>query len=56
MQLPVSMVSPENYRHCEEQSDEAIHSFLARSDGLLRFARNDVDGSEPTLQEKSRML
>ena len=29
-------------RHCEEQRDEAIHSFLARRDGLLRFARNDV--------------
>jgi hypothetical protein len=27
-------------RHCEEQSDEAIHSFLS-SHGLLRFARND---------------
>ena len=27
-------------RHCEERSDEAIHSFLRR-DGLLRFARND---------------
>jgi hypothetical protein len=29
-------------RHCEEQSDEAIHSFLVPQDGLLRFARNDV--------------
>jgi len=29
-------------RHCEEQSDEAIHSSFARRDGLLRFARNDV--------------
>src|SRR6476659_9517343 len=28
--------------HCEERSDEAIHSFLALKDGLLRFARNDV--------------
>jgi len=28
-------------RHCEERSDEAIHSFFARQDGLLRFARND---------------
>jgi hypothetical protein len=28
-------------RHCEERSDEAIHSFLALRDGLLRFARND---------------
>jgi hypothetical protein len=27
-------------RHCEEQSDEAIHSFFVRRDGLLRFARN----------------
>jgi hypothetical protein len=25
-------------RHCEEQRDEAIHSFLARRDGLLRGA------------------
>jgi len=32
-------------RHCEEQSDEAIYSFFARLDGLLRFARND--GSTP---------
>ena len=29
------------HRHCEERSDEAIHSFFARPDGLLRFARND---------------
>jgi hypothetical protein len=28
-------------RHCEERSDEAIYSFFARRDGLLRFARND---------------
>ena len=28
-------------RHCEEQSDEAIHSFFTPLDGLLRFARND---------------
>jgi hypothetical protein len=28
-------------RHCEERSDEAIHSFFSPSDGLLRFARND---------------
>jgi hypothetical protein len=27
--------------HREERSDEAIHSFIARSDGLVRFARND---------------
>jgi hypothetical protein len=27
-------------RHCEERSDEAIHTSL-RPDGLLRFARND---------------
>src|ERR1700716_1915500 len=26
-------------RHCERS--EAIHSFFARNDGLLRFARND---------------
>jgi hypothetical protein len=29
------------FRHCEERSDEAIHSFFARRDGLLRCARND---------------
>jgi hypothetical protein len=34
-------------RHCEERSDEAIYSFFARLDGLLRFARND--GSTPGL-------
>ena len=28
-------------RHCEERSDEAIHAFFPRRDGLLRFARND---------------
>src|SRR5712672_2899093 len=34
-------------RHCEKRSDEAIHSFFTRRDGLLRFARND--GSTPEL-------
>jgi hypothetical protein len=29
------------HRHCEERRDEAIHSFFACPDGLLRFARND---------------
>src|SRR5258707_14208337 len=29
------------FRHCEERSDEAIHSFFSWRDGLLRFARND---------------
>jgi putative endonuclease len=28
-------------RHCEERSDEAIHSFFPPWDGLLRCARND---------------
>ena len=28
-------------RHCEARSDEAIHSFFVRYDGLLRSARND---------------
>ena len=36
-------------RHCEERSDEAIHSVLTRRAGLLRYARNDVDSSEPIL-------
>src|ERR1700689_882803 len=36
--LPISVFST---RHCEEHSDEAIHSFFARRDGLLRCARND---------------
>src|SRR6266446_986409 len=40
-------------RHClrqtrsvcaRERSDEAIHSFFARRDGLLRCARNDGEG------------
>src|SRR5439155_12285353 len=32
-------------RHCEEQSDEAIHSFsLCFGNGLLRCARNDGNG------------
>src|SRR5712675_889859 len=30
---------PLTLRHCERS--EAIHSFFARRDGLLRFARND---------------
>ena len=29
------------WRHCEERSEEAIQTF-GMSDGLLRFARNDV--------------
>ena len=29
-------------RHCERS--EAIHSFFVPRGGLLRFARNDVDG------------
>src|SRR5467141_5086138 len=38
-----------------ERSDEAIHSFFARRDGLLRFARNDglktnAPHSQPSLQ------
>src|SRR5689334_455084 len=28
-------------RHCEEQSDEAIHLAVMPRHGLLRFARND---------------
>jgi hypothetical protein len=35
----VIVASETGLRHCEEQSDEAIQSFL--SSGLLRFARND---------------
>src|SRR5712671_7048497 len=30
-------------RHCEERSDEAIHSVFPRGDGLLRCARNDEE-------------
>jgi hypothetical protein len=33
-------------RHCERS--EAIHSFFMPSDGLLRFARNDVDRPQRT--------
>src|SRR5436309_12655052 len=42
--------TPLSRRHClrqtrsvcaRERSDEAIHSFFMRRDGLLRFARND---------------
>ena len=36
------------HRHCEKQSDEAIHSFFARRDGLLRFARNDDQMDAPS--------
>jgi hypothetical protein len=34
-------------RHCERS--EAIHSFFARRDGLLRCARNDADGARHAL-------
>src|SRR6202795_2070389 len=37
-------LSPSLTRHCEERSDEAIHSFLLLRYGLLRFARNDELG------------
>jgi hypothetical protein len=33
-------------RHCERS--EAIHSFFVPRDGLLRFARNDVEGLQRT--------
>src|SRR6476659_2459971 len=36
-------------RHCEERSDEAIHSFFPRQFGLLRFARND----DPSIDSRS---
>jgi hypothetical protein len=29
------------YRHCEEQSDDAIQNLSIDGTGLLRFARND---------------
>src|SRR6267143_3631734 len=52
-------------RHCEERSDEAIHSFLrhgllrcARNDGeamdLLRCARNDGTRAPPSLRGAQR--
>src|ERR1700736_1466372 len=37
-------------RHCEEQSDEAIHSFSPLRHGLLRFARNDGAGTGRSCQ------
>src|SRR6266436_536114 len=40
-------------RHCEERSDEAIHSFFAWRDGLLRFARNEARGAA---RSRSRVL
>src|SRR5260370_41902805 len=39
-------------RHCEEQSDEAIHSFFALRDGLLRYARNDADILVPAIESR----
>jgi hypothetical protein len=36
------------HRHCEERSDEAVHSFFVWRHGLLRFARNDGSASRPT--------
>jgi hypothetical protein len=41
-------------RHCEERSDEAIHSFLPRHDGLLRFARNDVEVAAPYMRDATQ--
>src|ERR1700692_3576560 len=41
MSRTMLVMSPFSKRHCEERSDEAIHSFLTLRDGLLRFARND---------------
>jgi hypothetical protein len=40
-------------RHCEERSDEAIHSFFARLHGLRRFARNDGVKARTTPQSSS---
>src|SRR6267154_1604181 len=40
--VPFTIRTPCYFRHCEERSDDAIHSFFARRDGLLRFARNDA--------------
>ena len=35
-----------NLRHFEERSDVGIHLYFGCSkDGLLRFARNDVEGN-----------
>jgi hypothetical protein len=48
-------------RHCEERSDEAIHSSLLLPHGLLRFARNDgplgylkIDSLTPLVGSKTR--
>jgi len=38
--MATERVAPTHQRHCERS--EAIHSFFARRDGLLRFARNDA--------------
>src|SRR5260370_149987 len=35
---PPSQAKRRRDRHCEERSDEAIHSSFARRDGLLRVA------------------
>jgi hypothetical protein len=42
MQLEaIGLASSLSFRHCEEQSNEAIHFSFAQRHGLLRFARND---------------
>jgi hypothetical protein len=41
--IAVTQRTDSSHRHCEEQRDEAIHSFFPRMDGLLRCARNDVE-------------
>src|SRR5436309_1618288 len=41
-------------RHCERS--EAIHLSTQRKNGLLRCARNDVDGSVPTLRLQLQLL
>jgi hypothetical protein len=43
MTAEILISNSRNDRHCEERSDEAIHSFFAPRYGLLRSARNDVD-------------
>src|SRR5258707_4290899 len=55
------------FRHCEERSDEAIHSFFLRRNGLLppslvelrrtsRFARNDAETPQFTIRTGSERM
>ena len=58
LRVPVKLrgLAIHGHRHCEEQSDEAIHLSVMPRDGLLRFARNDGERPEPPVTRSSAPL